>query len=469
MADFPQESSEHIGREQLEQERPNQAVVEQEQMSLEEIHDILYQYDGFEELLAPLADNLKKFSPDTERKKKKFLQDDDLVEERQELRDRLSAYLNIIEGEAITSHKKVRTKAQEKLDSNEELISENLESILKEARDLERTYRELETFFRNAAPQKTKNLTLVNVNADTLVDADSNLIYNTIEKLIMDEARSVDQRKAYAMLVIPGLWRSKRPKDLIERYAKLAGDARMSFLTDFADCESVEDALSEAESKKWQGFGGPELFHSKLIMFANHMLLRGKHDGIEDDEDMKGSVAMAVAGKMYAEKISQPIMGEMHGSLSGSQGLAFRTVQDEVTDLAEIGLNSTMNAYDKDMVYAKATAFNGDNKPLQDYAVVRTFDYVNRVLRHYLGKVTGQQLDRPKANHVRDTIQDFLNQLVEQKIISAGKVTYFDWNHRIPDRIDINIDIQPLWAVKTFVYALKAKDRQADSELKDVK
>ncbi|MGB1033250.1 MAG: hypothetical protein ACPGWM_11565, partial [Flavobacteriales bacterium] len=351
----------------------------------------------------------------------------------------------------------------------EELINDNVGAILNEARDLERTYRELETFFRNAAPQKTQNLKLLNVNSETLLDADANGVYNAVEKLILDESKSVDQRKAFSMLVIPELWKSKRPKDLIERYTKLCGDARMSFLTDFADADSVEDAIEERESKRWLGVTGAEAHHSKLIMFANHITLRGKHQGMDTDEDLRGSVAMAVAGKMYAEKISQPIMGEMHGSLSGSQGLAYRTVQDEVSDLSELGLNSTMHAYDKDLVYDSCTAFDGSEYALKRYPVVRTFDYVNRVLRHYLGKVTGQTLDRPKANHVRETVQEFLNQLVEQKIISAGKVTQFEWNPKVPDRIDVQIDIQPLWAVRTFVYALKAKDRSAESELTDVK
>jgi hypothetical protein len=115
-----------------------------------------------------------------------------------------------------------------------------------------------------------------------------------------------------------------------------------------------------------------------------------------------------------------------------------------------------MSAYDKDMIYDSCTAFNGSEYPLKRYPVVRTFDYVNRVLRHFLGRVTGQQLDQAKANQCRETIQDFLNQLVEQKIISAGKVAKFSWNKSVPDRIDVDVDIQPLWAVRTFVYSLKA-------------
>lgn len=463
--DFPEEELEQSGSSVGQRE----SVQETTSISEDEIQNILDKYDGFDELLAPLADDLGKFSPDAGGKKRRYLQDEDLVEERKGLRDRMSAYLNFLKDDKVTSHKQLRIAAQEKLDTNEELINENLDNILKESRDMERTYRELELFFRNAAPQKAKNITLLSVNKEALLDPDSNLVYNSVEKLIMDEARSVDQRAAYSMLVMPGLWRSNKPKAVIERYTKLAGDARMSLLTDFADCDSVEEALEIRESKKWLGVNGPESHHSKLIMFANHLMLRGKHDGMEKDDDMKGSVAMAVAGKMYAEKISQPIMGEMHGSLAGSEGLAFRTVQDEVSDISELGMNSTMHAYDKDMVYDSCTAFDGAEYPLKRYPVVRTFDYVNRVLRHYLGKVTGQQLDRPKANHVRDTVQEFLNQLVEQKIISAGKVTQFEWNSKVPDRIDVQVDIQPLWAVRTFVYALKAKDRNAESELKEVK
>lgn len=465
MMQFPEEELEETTDAQEARENiQEQSVPQAETLSEDEIQDRLDQYDGFEELLAPLADSLKVFAPGAKSKKKRFLQDEDMVEEREELRDRLSAFLNFIDKDSVQNHKSVRLLAQEKLDKNEELINENLDSILQAARDMEQTYRELETYFRNAAPQNAKNLTLLNVNPEALLDADSNLVYSAVEKLLMDEALSVDQRKAYSLLVIPGLWKSKRAKDIIERYAKLAGSARLSFLTDFEDCDSAEDALDIMESKKWQGVTGPELFHSKLMLFVNHMILRGKHDGMETDEDLKGSVAMAVAGKMYKEKISQPIMGEMNGSLSESQGLAFRTSQPEVTDLGNLGLNSTMHAYDKDMVYNKCTAFDGAKKPLKDYAVVRTFDYVNRVLRHYLGKVTGQQLDRKKANFVRDTIQDFLDQLKEQKIINSGKVSKFEWNPREPDRIDVQVDIQPLWAVKTFVYALKAKDRNVDIE-----
>lgn len=439
------------------------------QLEAREIEDRLELYDGFEELLAPLADNLDRFSLHADGKKRRFLQDGDLREERKELKERLQAYVEVIQQKNVSNHKEVRSIAQEKLNTNEALINENLSSILNASRDLERTYRELELFFRNAAPMKVKNLTLVSAHPEVLIDADSNLLYKVIEKHITNESRAVDQKKAYSLLVIPALWRSSQPKNLIERYTKLAGDARISFLTDFADCDSVEETLRERESKKWQGLTGPELFHSKLILMANHLILRGDHNNLDAAGELRGSTAVAVAGKMYAEKVSQPIMGEMNGSITGAQGIAFRTVQEEVADLSDVGLNSLMNAYEKDMIYESCTAFNGAEDALKRYPVVRTFDYVNRVLRHYLGKVTGQQLDRTRTNFVRDTIQDFLNQLTEQKIISKGKVTHFDWNPKVPDRIDLNIEIVPIWAVRTFVYALKAKNQDTSSDLKETK
>lgn len=445
-------------------------AVQAPQLSAQSIQDTLDLYDGFEELLVPLADNLDLFTENSARRKNRFMQDEDLKEERKVLRDQLQAFVDAIGKKDIKDHKQVRAGAQDVLDNNEALINENLSNILEEAREIERTYREIELFFRNAAPTKVKNLKLLSVHPEVLVDPDSNLLYKAIEKLLTDQSRAVDQKQAYSILAIPNLWRSKQPKNLIERYAKLANEARISFLTDFADCDSVEEALKERTSKRWQGFVGSEAFHSKLVMFANHLVLRGVHEGVEEEDgELRGSPAMAVAGKMYAEKISQPIMGEMNGSISGTNGIAFHTVQDEIADLSEAGLNGMMHAYEKDMVYESCTAFDGAEYALKRYPVVRTFDYVNRVLRHYLGKVTGQQLDRAKSNLVRETIQDFLHQLSEQKIINKGKVTHFDWNSRVPDRIDVNIEIVPLWAVRTFVYALQAKNQEASSELKETK
>ncbi|MBP6185183.1 MAG: hypothetical protein KA479_09600 [Saprospiraceae bacterium] len=440
--------------------------AQERKISASEARDVLDKYDGFDILLAPMASFLDRFSPENPGKKKRFLQDEDAIEERKALRERLKAYTTILSqagnSDEKEAHKAVRAIAQGKLESAEDLINGNLSTILNEARDLEQTYRELDLFFRNAEPQKAKNLTLLSVHPDVLLDADSDMVYSEIEKRITDQSRAVDQKKAYSMLVIPNLWKSKQPKNLIERYTKLAGAARMTFLTDFADCDTVEDALAERESKKWQGITGSELHHAHAAIFANHLVLRGKYDNLGEENDVHGSPAMAIAGKMYSEKISQPIMGEQNGAVTGAEGLVFHTVQDTVADLSDEGLNAMMHAYEKDMAYEACTAFTGGEYALKRYAVVRTFDYVNRVLRHYLGKVTGQALDRQRANLVRDTIQDFLDQLAEQKIITKGSVTQFDWNSRVPDRIDIDISIIPLWAVRTFVYALTAQNQSTD-------
>ncbi|MEN9610115.1 MAG: hypothetical protein RLZZ628_929 [Bacteroidota bacterium] len=417
---------------------------------------IIDNYDGFNELLAPLADNLEVFAPKATKKKKKFLHDEGATAERQQLRDRLQAFKDLLAHPDAGNHKQLRQIAQEKLDQNESLVHKNLGKITDAARDLEQTYRELALFYQNAQPQKVKNLTLLNLNKDVLLDPDSKVLYAELERRLLVAAERVDQKKAYSLLVIPKLWQSKQPKNLIEQYAKLAGASRLQFLTDFADTDTIRETLKERENPRWQGICGSEAFHSHLTLFTNHLVLRHKDEAIGEEEDLRGSPTMALAGKMYAEKISQPVAGEKHGSVSGHLGIAYDPTQPQVADLSDEGLNSMMHAYEKDMAYEAATAFNGSEYALKRYAVVRVMDYVNRVLRHYLGKVTFQQLDREKSNHVRDTIQDFLDQLAEQKIIAKGKVENWGWNPRTPDRIDLDISILPLWAVRTFVYALSA-------------
>jgi hypothetical protein len=424
---------------------------------------ILEYYDGFEDLLTPLAENLDRFAGDP-KKKKKFLQEDDSDEERRQLRDRLKAFVGLLSSSEVNNSKQLRAMALDKLENNEALIQKNLLKITDAARDLERTYRELETFFRNAAPQKVKNLTLLNINREVLIDPDRNALYNEIENRLLAESDQVDQKKAYAMLVIPGLWESKQPKTLIERYAKLAGEAKLSFLTDFEDTDSAKEAFKSRASKKWQGITGSEEFHSKLILFANHLILRGKHVELDEENELRGSPAMAIAGKMYSERISQPVAGEKHGSVSGIQGLAFRVVQRQVGDFSEEGINSMMTGYDKDLCYEQCTAFNGGDYGLKRYAVVRVFDYVHKVMRHFLGKVTHQQLSVNDSNQIRETINDFLDELAKQKIITEGRINKFEWNTRQPDRIDVSIGIQPLWAVRSFVYELNAEKGNVKSQ-----
>jgi len=105
--EFPDENLEQNVNTSEEREAVQERAVSAPSLSQEDIQDRLDRYDGFDELLGPLAENLNKFSPEAKGKKRRFLQDEDLVDERKELKDRLAAYLVFLENPEISSHKQV--------------------------------------------------------------------------------------------------------------------------------------------------------------------------------------------------------------------------------------------------------------------------------------------------------------------------------------------------------------------------
>ena len=72
------------------QSNPQETLQKEQAIKLspEAIKDVLDKYDGFDELLSPLADNLDRFSPKNASKKKRFLDDEDTRTEKEELRNR---------------------------------------------------------------------------------------------------------------------------------------------------------------------------------------------------------------------------------------------------------------------------------------------------------------------------------------------------------------------------------------------
>ena len=86
--------------------------------------EILDEYDGFVDLLSPLADDLGVFG-ESAKKKKKFLTDGGQEEERRQLRDRLTALSNLLGRSDVSNAQQLRAAALDKLDNNESLIKKN--------------------------------------------------------------------------------------------------------------------------------------------------------------------------------------------------------------------------------------------------------------------------------------------------------------------------------------------------------
>jgi hypothetical protein len=417
---------------------------------------------GFSALFKNIDDHLPYFAPEAdEDTRSMFLEEGAFKDKRKELKALLADLIDLVSDSAEAGE--VQAKAEAKIKQTAQLRKKNLATIIEKARPLEKSYRELDMFYKNAGPNNLKNVTILNVDRELIKDPDEESITNKVKEILAEPHLRIDQDKVFSLMVIPDFLGEK----LIQTYATIADENKVLFLTDYKDFPSVESLVKYRSSSEGEKIGGPQKYWSHAVVFGNWIRMRDKYPDLPEKDGVFGSVAMAIAGKLYATKISQPAAGVQFGEVKSSAGIRFRPNQLEVGMLSKMGINPMADFYQQDSPWEATSLFNGANLELKHYAVVRTIDWIDKSLKHFLGKYTFELLDRDKANVVHKRLVKFLDDLTEHKIIEKGQVTNFARNRDQPDRFDIDFKITPLWATRTFVYKIGVSKDATESSIED--
>jgi hypothetical protein len=415
---------------------------------------------GYSALFKTIDDDLQYFAPEAdEDTRNMFMEESAFKDKRKELKALVADLMDLVANS--TSAEEVQAKCDSKINQVAKLRKKNLATIVEKAKPLEKTYRELDMFYKNAGPNKLKNVTIVNVDRELVKDPDDDTVTSKVRDILAEPHLRIDQDKVYSLLVIPDFLGEK----LIQNYATIADDNKVLFMTDYRDAPSVESLLKYRNSPEGEKIGGPQKYWSHAVVFGNWIRMREKYPELAEKEGIFGSVAMAIAGKLYATKISQPAAGVQFGEVKNSSGIRFRPNQLEVGMISKVGINPMADFYQQDSPWEATTLFNGGNVELKHYAVVRTLDWIDKSLKHFLGKYTFELLDKNKANVVHKRLVKFLDDLAENKIIEKGQVTNFARNRDQPDRFDIDFKITPLWATRTFVYKIGVSKDNTESSI----
>jgi len=384
-----------------------------------------------------------------------------------EYKDKTKEIKNLVEtmielfSDAKTAEQ-AQAKAGEKVKAASALKRKNLANIVDESRTLEQSYRELEMFYRNAGPNKLDSVTIINIDRNLMKDPDDETVPSKVRDILAEPHLRIDQDKVFSLLSLPGFLGEK----LISQYATIADDNKVLFLTDYKDLPSVDQVIKYRNGPEGEKIGGSSKYWSHAVVFANWIRMREKYADLGEKDGVYGSPAMAILGKLYASKISQPAAGVQFGEVKNSTGLRFDINQPQVGLMSKAGLCPLANFYQQDSPWEATTLFNGENLELKHYAVVRTLDWIDKTLKHYLGKYTFELLDSQKRDVIHKRLVRFLDDLAENKVIEKGQLTRFERNRDQPDRIDIDFKITPLWATRTFVYKIGvAKGTQPESEV----
>lgn len=415
----------------------------------------LDKFGGFQ-LLKGLVKGVEYMDPRKKASKNVFLNDSAYEDERKRLKNELSLWIEILESggkdpmEIIESCKDECQKAERNL-------SENLFCIHDEIRNLETTYRSLDAFFANAGQDKVDCITLMNVNKEELSDNDSE---DTLA--IRDELERyfdrLNLKNNYSMLVVPGYLGDA---ETVRMWAQTAYRNKVIMLTDFKDSMNFEMLKKELDDASLQG---TDPYLGNIVMTANYILGRRKSELAGEDEDLYIPASGALAGRMSNTEetvIAQAAAGKRYGTLDNVKGARMDLRKSEIASLIDLGVIPMVEEDGRTMAFSNHTLYNGASKGLQEYSIVRVFDWIGKVFENYCNDHAMEIWTPAIKSEITQDIHNFLSDYKGPGgIIEKYTNLKVDQDPKTKD-ITINVEITPYFAAQNFFIELTGRNTAA--------
>lgn len=440
-------------------QKATEVKVEQQgqQQSKKEVTELLQQFGGFSAIkgIIPTAEDM---NPTKKAIKDSFLKDSRKAAKRKALATELEAWLAIL-GEGKTSATDLVDSCKAQEEKHLKVLTQGITDALDASKNLERSYRALDMFFKNAGGEKVDKIKIVNVAKDAITDADSSF-KDQVDDLLKHAFDRLSLKDSYSFIVIPGGVFKDRTELL--RWAKVAHKYRTILVTDTAlEDENSLDDLKEVTS----GFVDSDAALQNVVMACNWLVGR-QSEKLSYDEQYEDafyiSPAGALAGMMYDEStpISQGRAGKKYGTVSDVKGVKLDLLKSEIASLMDDHVVPMVFSEGRVMAFNNNTLYNGDLDAMMEYPIVRVFDWIKKVLMNYVHEIALENWDpytSPKK--LKDKIQDFLNHY-------QGYQNFFS-KYKLGDPkqdpktkiVSVDISITPFFAAKNFVIKLEADNK----------
>jgi len=414
--------------------------------SLGESLDRLVKVGGMD-LLEGAIDGIQNLNPDRKARKQIFLTGTEKKKEREELKKKIQAWLDVLENSDSVAA--MTERSTEKLQSAEQNLNQNIAAALESSRELEQAYRAVNLFYQNTETDKLKNLVVLNASLDQVKDLDNPIVADYVSDELKQNYDRLDLRNNYSLIVIPGYVGSNK---VVEKWGKIAYQNKVMLITDFADLDQPDDVIDLFTEAN---LTGADAFRSNVIMTCNWLLGRGKIAEVGEKEDLPVPGSAALAGKMYYTLMSQVTAGKKHGGMNDVDAVRFDLKKSEISQLENIGLVPMVNEYGKVMAFSAKTLFNGDNIGMQTYSVVRVFDYITKVLFDFLNRRAFENWNSVAERDLRTQITRFLDNIKgPNRLIERFRIMRFEQDDEKKDLIHLDIHITPYFPAKSFLVKL---------------
>lgn len=415
----------------------------------------LSKFGGFQ-ILKGLIKGVEHMDPRKKGVKNAFLTESTYEDARKRLKNELSLWIEILESGG-KDPMDIIDSCEGKCQKAERNLRENLFCIHDEIRNLETTYRGLDTFFANAGQGKVDCITLMNVNKQELREHDSE-----DTKAIRDELErffdKLSLKKNYSMLVIPGYLGDA---ESVRMWAQTAYRNKVIMITDFRDSMNFEMLKDELEDANLQG---TDPYLGNIVMTANYILGRKKSELAGEDEDLFIPASGALAGRMSNTEeivIAQAAAGKRYGTLDNVKGTRMDLRKSEIASLIDFGIIPMVEEDGRTMAFSNKTLYNGASKGLQEYSIVRVFDWIGKVFENYCNDHAMAIWTPAIKSEITRDIHDFLSDYKGPGgIIEKYTNLRVDQDPKTKD-IKINVEITPYFAAQNFFIELTGKNTAA--------
>ena len=408
----------------------------------------LDKFGGFQ-LIKGLIKGAENMDPRRKAVKNIFLTDSTYEEARKKFKNELSMWIDILEAGG-EDPMEIIDMCTEKCEKAEENLSNNLFNIHEEIKALEVTYRALDSFFANTGQSKVDCITLMNVDKAELGSHDSE---DTIA--VRDELEKYYDRLSlknnYSLMVIPGYMGDS---DTVRMWANTAYRNKVLVVTDFKDSLNFSMLKDELDDANLQG---QDVQLSNVIMTANYILGRKKSDLAKEDDDTYIPASAALAGRLTNTDevvIAQGVAGKKYGTLSNVKGARMGMRKSEIASIIDQGVVPIVEEDGRVMAFSNRSLYNGATLGLQEYPIVRVFDWIGKVFQNFFNDEAFINWNSAVKGELQQAIHDFLSDYKGPgKLIENYSLKGINQDPKTKD-ISVQVELKPFFAAKNFLIEL---------------
>ena len=450
---------------ETEMQKAPQASVEVQASAAEakaqDTSKLLASFGGFNAIrgFLPDADNL---NPARKAAKNVFLTDKRFADKRETLKNDIKGWLALLDEDHGTATE-FAASCKEKEEKYTAVLKQGITDALYATQNLERSYRELDSFFKTANTDKVKNLRIINVVKEDIADPDSGFA-GEVENLLRNGFDRLSLKDCYSLVCIPG--NVFQDKVTLLQWAKMAFKYKVMLITDHADEYSFDDLQANTE-----GYKDSDAELQNVIMTANWIVARDAEKMSADDEDANAffiAPSAALCGKLYDEtaNMAQGAGGKKYGTLDGVKGVKLDLLKSEIAALMDNQVVPMVYSEGRVMAFNNTTLYNGDNTAMKEYPIVRVFDWVKKVLMNFVHEVALENWDPYNSpKNLKAKIQAFLNDFKGYGNLFQNYEIKEPTQDPVTKRITCDISLTPFYSAKNFIIKVSADKKDKDAAM----